>query len=106
MPRPTTLGDALGKLIQSRGIAKTGATDALAEAWRAAATEAVGDHVLPHTKPLGLHRGTLRVGVTSAALLGELTGFHAAAIEAAVTRDAGRTGIRAVKFELRGDLRR
>ncbi|MEM1060945.1 MAG: DciA family protein [Planctomycetota bacterium] len=102
---PTPLGDALGNLIQARGIAKPGAKDALEDLWRVAAGDVVGSHVLAHTKVIGLHRGTLRVGVTSAALLGELSAFHRDGLAAALTADADTTGVKALKFELRGDLR-
>ncbi|QDT62811.1 DciA family protein [Calycomorphotria hydatis] len=98
---PASLGDALNRLIQTKGIARPQANAQLVDAWK----NVVEERIAEHTRVFGLHRGMLQVGVFSASLLHELVSFHQSMIEAELAEKYPDLHIQGVKFKLRSDLR-
>jgi predicted nucleic acid-binding Zn ribbon protein len=95
---PSPLGDVLSRLMTLRGYGRTQGNRQLAELWRRIA----GDMIADRTKVLGLKNGVLQVGVANAALLSELTAFHRHSLLQTLRTEAAHTGIRDLKFRLRG----
>lgn len=81
-----------------KGYGRTRGDRQLAELWRRVA----GDMIADRTKVLGLKNGVLHVGVANAALLSELTSFHRHSLLQTLRTEAAQTGIRDLKFRLRG----
>jgi hypothetical protein len=61
-----------------------------------------GAEIGQRTKVIGLRNGTLLVGVSSTALLGELTSFHKGRLLEGLRGDPDGRGIKGLKFQLRG----
>jgi len=95
---PQALGDVVSRLCALRGYGRVRGERQLAELWRTVA----GPKVSAQTKVIGIRNGTLQIGVSNAALRGELASFHRHSLLESLQRsDAGRH-IRDLKFMLRG----
>lgn len=94
-PRP--LGDVLSQLSALRGHGQTQGARQLRELWQRVA----GPEISGKTKVIGLKNATLQVGVSNAALLGELTAFHHRRLLEALRSDTQGGRIRGLKFQLR-----
>lgn len=97
---PRALGDVLSHLFALRGYGRARADRALHDLWR----QAAGEQIATRTRVLGLRNGVLQVGVSNAALLGELAAFHRPSLLEALQRSAPDGSIRDVKFRLKGTL--
>ncbi len=93
---PQLLSLALSELIALRGFARSRAEQDLEGTWR----RVIGDDWAPATKPLQITRGVLTVEVRSAALLGELTAFHAQALTTRFQELAPQLRVKSIKFRL------
>ena len=94
---PVPLSRAISELIAARGLAKAGADEELAAAWRVVA----GPDVASMTRVVCLRRGVLHVGVQNTALLGELIGYRQHDIAAQLKANYSHMKISDVKFVLR-----
>lgn len=94
------LGFAISQLFALKGYANQKGDAQLAAAWK----ELAGERVASRTAVLGVNRGVLQVGVSSAALLGELASFHKARLVADLKSKFPALKLRDIKFRLRGDL--
>jgi hypothetical protein len=94
---PRSLADVLSQLKALRGHGQSEGTRQLAELWRRVA----GPEISEKTKVIGLKNSTLQVGVTNAALLGELTAFHHRRLLEALRSDSEGRRIKGLKFQLR-----
>lgn len=94
---PRSLSDVLTQLKALRGHGRSEGTRQLAELWQRVA----GPEISGKTKVIGLKNATLQVGVSNAALLGELTAFHHQRLLVAVRSDAQGRRIKGLKFQLR-----
>ena len=97
MPEPRPLKDEINRLMARRGWGRPGGDEALAAAW----TDALGSlgQSADGTRTLKLSRHVLHVGVTSPARQGELSGFHADAILAALKERHPTLDVRSLKFQ-------
>ena len=99
---PSKLGGILGELMRRRGVQEKAGDAQLAEHWRTAA----GDRIADRTRVLDVKNGVLVVGVSSSALLAELTGFHRDALLAAMREALPHNRLRGLKFRLRTSIGR
>lgn len=93
-PRP--LGDVLGALFASKGLARLRAVGELEAAW----AEAVGDSDAARTKVGGLRHGVLTVTVAHPALLEELSAFRKPGLLAALRQKAPGVAIHDLRFRV------
>lgn len=96
----SSLGSALSQLFALKGYAADRGNAQLVEAWKALA----GERIASRTAVLGVNRGVLQVGVSSAAMLGELASFHKDRLVADLKAKHPALKLRDIKFRLRGDL--
>ncbi len=94
---PQPLGDVLSRLMALRGYGRVRGGRQLAEVWCAAA----GEKIAARTRVLGLKHGVLQIGVSNAALLGELTSFHRHSLLESLQKCGADYAIRDLKFRLR-----
>jgi hypothetical protein len=94
---PRALADILSQLNVLRGHGRTHGAQQLAELWERIS----GPEISGRTKVIGLRNGTLVVGVSSAALLGELASFHTHRLLEALRADQEGRRIKGLKFQLR-----
>lgn len=94
---PRSLADVLTQLKSLRGHGQPEGARQLRELWQRVAGPAIGEK----TKVIGLKNATLQVGVTNAALLGELTAFHHRRLLDALRSDTEGRRIKGLKFQLR-----
>ncbi|MBA3316053.1 MAG: DUF721 domain-containing protein [Planctomycetota bacterium] len=97
---PQTLGSALSQLFALKGYANEKGNAQLAESWKRIA----GERIAERTTVLGVHRGVLQIGVSSAAMLGELASFHKLRLIEALQTHYPDLKLKGIKFRLRGDL--
>jgi hypothetical protein len=95
---PRSLADVLSQLKALRGHGHTEGTRQLGELWRRIA----GPEISEKTKVIGLKNATLQIGVSNAALLGELTAFHQRRLLEALRSESEGRRIKGLKFQLRG----
>jgi hypothetical protein len=96
---PQPLGDVLSRLMALRGYGRVRTRRQLADVWRAAA----GEKIAARTTVMGLRHGVLQIGVSNAALLGELTSFHRHSLLESLQKSNGDYAIRDLKFRLRAE---
>jgi predicted nucleic acid-binding Zn ribbon protein len=96
MSEPVKLATVLSQLIAQRGLARRQANQDLEAIWR----ETVGNEWSALAQPRTLQRGVLTVDVTSAALLGELTAFHAPILTRQLQQRAPHWKLKSLKFRL------
>ncbi len=99
---PTSLGSALSQLFALKGYANEKGNAQLADCWK----EVAGEKVASRTTVLGVHRGVLQVGVSSAAMMGELASFHRLRLIDELQTRYPDLKLKGIKFRLRGDLMR
>jgi hypothetical protein len=97
---PPTLGAALSELFALKGYANARGDAQLAEIWK----ELAGERIAQRTVVLGVHRGVLQIGVTSAAMLSELASFHKGRLVEALKANYPDLKLKDIKLRLRGDL--
>src|SRR3954447_18671195 len=93
---PKPLGDVLGALFASEGLAMLRAVGELEEAW----AEAVGDPAASQTKVGGVRHGVLTVTVGHPTLLEELSAFRKPALLAALREKAPGVTIHDIRFRI------
>ncbi len=93
-PRP--LGDVLGALFASKGLARLRAVGELEEAW----AEAVGEPAASRTKVGGVRHGVLTVTVNHPTLLEELSAFRKTALLAALREKAPGVTLHDIRFRI------
>lgn len=96
----SSLGSALSQLFALKGYGNDKSDAQLADAWKAVAGERIADR----TAVLGVNRGVLQIGVSSAAMLGELASFHKDRLAGDLKAKYPALKLRDIKFRLRGDL--
>jgi hypothetical protein len=94
------LSHAISQLFALKGYANAKGDAQLSAAWK----ELAGERIATRTAVLGVNRGVLQVGVSSAALLGELASFHKPRLVADLKSKFPALKLRDIKFRLRGDL--
>ncbi|MBL8850829.1 MAG: DUF721 domain-containing protein [Planctomycetaceae bacterium] len=94
---PRALAEILSQLNVLRGHGRSQGNRQLAELWERIA----GPEISGRTKVIGLRNGALVVGVSSTALLGELTSFHSHQLLEALRGDSEGRRIKGLKFQLR-----
>ena len=97
---PQPLGKLLADLTALRGIARVGGANQLAQIW----SQVAGPDIAGETRPLGIKRGVLTVGVANAPLLGELVSFHRQLLLESLKREHPDLKIRDVRFRLKGEM--
>lgn len=99
---PQSLGSALSQLFALKGYANEKGNAQLADCWK----EVAGEKVSSRTTVLGVHRGVLQVGVSSAAMMGELASFHRLRLIEELQTRYPDLKLKGIKFRLRGDLQK
>jgi predicted nucleic acid-binding Zn ribbon protein len=97
---PRHLSGALSELIALRGLARVQGDSQLAAVWQ----DVAGSAIAAQTRPLGIRRGVLLIGVANAPLLSELAAFHKEELLEEFRKNHADLKIRGLKFRLRGDL--
>ncbi len=95
MPAPKPIADILAQLMARRGYARQMAAASYAEAWR----DAIGDKLLPFTRPGQIRRGVLEVFVANSTMMQELT-FQKSAILAKLKPLLPEEDIRDLRFKI------
>jgi predicted nucleic acid-binding Zn ribbon protein len=98
---PQSLGSALSQLFALKGYANEKGNAQLAECWK----QIAGDRISERTRVLGVHRGVLQIGVSSAAMMGELASFHKLRLIEQLQTHYPDLKLKGIKFRLRGDLK-
>ena len=93
-PRP--LGDVLGALFASKGLARLRAVGELEEAW----AEAVGEPTASRTRVGGVRHGVLTVTVGHPTLLEELAAFRKTALLTALREKAPGVTLHDIRFRI------
>ena len=93
-PRP--LGDVLGALFASKGLARLRAVGELEEAW----AEAVGEPAASRTKVGGVRHGVLTITVGHPTLLEELSAFRKTSLLAALREKAPGVTLHDIRFRI------
>lgn len=94
------LASAISQLFAIKGYASDRGNAQLVAAWK----ELAGERIAERTAVLGVNRGVLQIGVSSAAMLGELASFHKGRLVADLKAKHPALKLRDIKFRLRGDL--
>ncbi len=94
------LASAISQLFAIKGYASDRGNAQLVAAWK----ELAGERIAERAAILGVNRGVLQVGVSSAAMLGELASFHKDRLVADLKSRYPALKLRDIKFRLRGDL--
>lgn len=94
------LASAISQLFAIKGYASDRGNAQLVAAWK----DLAGERIAERTAVLGVNRGVLQVGVSSAAMLGELASFHKDRLVDGLKTRYPALKLRGVKFRLRGDL--
>jgi Dna[CI] antecedent, DciA len=97
---PQSIGTALSQLFALKGYASVKGDAQLAAGWK----ELAGERIAERTAVLGVNRGVLQVGVSSAAMLSELVSFHKPKLVEELRSRFPDFKLRDIKFRLRGDL--
>ncbi len=97
---PQSLGSALSQLFALKGYANVKGDAQLSDSWK----QVAGDRIAERTMVLGMHRGVLQIGVSSAAMLGELASFHKLQLIEGLQKRFPELKLKGIKFRLRGDL--
>jgi len=90
----------ISEVVALRGIAHEKGNSQLAELWRVVA----GEKIARQTRPLGVHRGVFRVGVSNSALLSELSSFYKQQLLDKIRQQETGKNVRELKFLLRGNI--
>ena len=93
-PGPENLKEILARLFTARGWGRRQARRHLDRAWEAVA----GPAYTPHSRVLGVRRGTLEVEVDNAVLLQELAHYHKRRLRTALAERLPAEGIKDVRF--------
>lgn len=93
---PVALGEALGHLFASRGLARRRAASELEAAWEAA----VGPAAACQTRLGGVRHGVLTVTVAHPTLLEELSAFRKPALLASLRKGAPGTAVQDLRFRV------
>lgn len=93
---PVALGDALGHLFASKGLARPMAAGELERAWVAA----VGETDAAQTRLGTVRHGVLTINVAHPTLLGELAAFRKPALLAALRKHAPGSAIQDLRFRV------
>ncbi|MGV2340894.1 MAG UNVERIFIED_CONTAM: DUF721 domain-containing protein [Planctomycetaceae bacterium] len=94
LPRiPGSIGNAVQRLIRSRGLLERSATDLLNDAWK----QAVGPELARHSRAIKIREGTLEVAVTNSAALHEIHSYHQESILKQLQAKLPDSGIRALR---------
>ena len=93
---PKPLGEALGALFASKGLARLRAAGELETAW----AEAVGEPDADRTKVGGVRHGVLTIIVAHPALLEDLSAFRKPALLAALRQGAPGVAIHDLRFRV------
>lgn len=94
------LASAISQLFALKGYASDRGNAQLVAAWK----ELAGERIAERTAVLGVNRGVLQIGVSSAAMLGELASFHKGRLVSDLKARYPALKLRDIKFRLRGDL--
>ncbi len=97
---PQPLAKLLSDLTALRGIARVGGANQLADIW----SHAAGSDIARETRPLGIKRGVLIVGVANAPLMSELVSYHRGTLLETLKRNHPDLKIRNIKFRLKGEM--
>lgn len=97
-PRP--LSEVISKIIAMRGLARSHGNVQLEDIWQEVAGERIGNQ----TKPTGVKKGVLQIGVANAAMLGELTSFHKPSLLSTLQEEHADQNIQDIKFKLQSDI--
>ncbi|MGC1274411.1 MAG: DciA family protein [Planctomycetaceae bacterium] len=90
----------MSELFALKGYGNTKGDAQLADAWATTA----GERIASMTTVMGVNRGVLQVGVSSAAMLGELASFHKGRLVGDLQTKFPALKLKGIKFRLRGDL--
>lgn len=93
---PKPLGEALGALFATKGLARLRAVGELEEAWAAA----VGEKDAARTKVGGVRHGVLTVIVAHPTLLDELSGFRKPSLLASLRESAPGVTLHDLRFRI------
>jgi len=93
---PKSLGDLLGALFATKGLARLRAVGELEEAW----ASAVGDADAARTKVGGVRHGVLTILVGHPTLLDELSSFRKPSLLAALRDKAPGVAIQDLRFRI------
>lgn len=93
---PKALGDVLGALFATKGLARLRAVGELEAAW----ASAVGEADAPRTKVGGMRHGVLTILVGHPTLLDELSAFRKPALLAALREKAPGVAIHDLRFRI------
>jgi predicted nucleic acid-binding Zn ribbon protein len=93
---PKALGDVLGALFASKGLARLRAVGELEEAW----ADAVGEPAASRTKVGGVRHGVLTVTVGHPTLLEELAAFRKPDLLAALREKAPGVTLHDIRFRI------
>ena len=96
---PQRLSDTLSELVALKGLAKSGASEQLSQAWQ----EAAGERIASETRVVAVKNRSLEIEVASAALMYELDSFHKSSLLEALREQPG-LDINRLKFRLKGSL--
>lgn len=90
---PGSIGNAVQRLIRSRGLLERSATDLLDDALK----QAVGPELARHCRVIKIRDGTLEVAVTNSAALQEIHSYHQESILRQLQTKLPDSGIRALR---------
>ncbi|WP_197489354.1 DUF721 domain-containing protein [Planctomyces sp. SH-PL14] len=96
-PPPQDIGAILTRLFALRGYGRIQGDRQLQEAWQTVA----GPELSRGTRATAIKNGVLHVGVSNAALLSELVGFHRTELLAKLKTDFPHLKVRDIKFKKR-----
>ena len=94
LPRlPGSIGNAIQRLIRTRGLLERSATDVLNDAWK----QAAGPELARHSRAVKIRDGILEVAVTNSAALQEIHSYHQESILNLLQTKLPDSGIRALR---------